>query len=70
MPVCSVEIKCKNHLFHEEGLNLKLFLSLATTLWDQLLDEYSDEVNKFYQLQADSILDFSEGNPFSEVDRY
>lgn len=26
--------------------------------------------NEFFKLQADSILDFSEGNPFSEVDRY
>lgn len=26
--------------------------------------------NSFFQFQADSVLDFSESNPFSEVDRY
>jgi hypothetical protein len=26
--------------------------------------------NEFFQMQADDILDFSESNPFSEVDRY
>ena len=43
---------------------------------DSLMIEYRLEAtdrtanNEFYQLEADSILDFSEGNPFSEVDRY
>ena len=26
--------------------------------------------NEFFQIQAEGILDFSESNPFSEVDRY
>ena len=26
--------------------------------------------NAYFQAQADSIIDFSEGNPFSEIDRY
>lgn len=41
-----------------------------------LLQEYSVETtdksanNEFFQVQSESILDFSESNPFSEIDRY
>jgi hypothetical protein len=41
-----------------------------------ILQEYTIETtapaanNAFFQFEADSILDFSERNPFSEVDRY
>lgn len=40
------------------------------------LEEYRIEVhdraanNEFYQMQSDSIIDFSESNPFSEMDRF
>jgi len=41
-----------------------------------LLQEYTIETtdssanNQFFQTQADNILDFSEVNPFGEIDRY
>ena len=41
-----------------------------------LLQEFTVETtdvsanNSFFQFEGDSIIDFSEGNPFSEVDRY
>ena len=41
-----------------------------------LLQEFTVETtdvsanNSFFQFEGDSFIDFSEGNPFSEVDRY
>ena len=43
---------------------------------DSILQECTIETtapaanNVFFQFEADSVLDFSESNPFSEVDRY
>ena len=45
---------------------------------DSILQEFTIETdttapsinNNFFQFEADSVLDFSEKNPFSEVDRF
>tara|TARA_R100000808_G_scaffold25083_1_gene61547 strand:- start:8546 stop:9388 length:843 start_codon:yes stop_codon:yes gene_type:complete len=62
-----------------------LFYEMLLESGDKLVSEDGDSIvqesfriettdasanNEFYGLEADSILDFSEGNPFSEVDRY
>ena len=55
----------------EDGLGI-----LKSEDGDSILQEFTIETtapaanNAFFQFEADSILDFSERNPFSEVDRY
>ena len=57
------------------------FLLEDGTVWKSedggsIMQEYTIEtndkqaVNTFYDAEADSVIDFSENNPFSEVDRY
>jgi hypothetical protein len=58
-----VLLESGDKLLNEDGDKMLLQSRLAETADPQAN-------NEFFQLQADSIMDFSERNPFSEVDRF